>query len=124
MVKPTLFSNFLWDGCESASLKESKGRWWFKCFRPQCPSQTSGDKGSWDEVGYLAFKTGLSRKEPRDILIPFNEEPPTNVVPMVGLEVAPALAPPPPPPTKLKQANYTITINTGSGVRFYALIPP
>jgi hypothetical protein len=32
---------------KSASLKELRGRWWFKCFRPDCPSRTSEPKGAW-----------------------------------------------------------------------------
>jgi hypothetical protein len=50
--------------CEkkSASMKEMRGRQWFKCFRPECPSGTSEKKGAGDELGYLAFKTGLSRE--------------------------------------------------------------
>lgn len=48
---------------ESASLKQHNGRWWFKCFRPQCPSATSEPKAAFDEVGYVGCKTGLNRKE-------------------------------------------------------------
>ena len=50
-------------GEKSASLKQDKGRWWFKCFRPPCPSATSEKKAAWDEVGYLMFRTGLNRSE-------------------------------------------------------------
>jgi hypothetical protein len=48
---------------DSASIFEKEGRTYFKCFRPQCPSGTSEEKGAWDEVGYLMFKLGLSRTE-------------------------------------------------------------
>lgn len=48
---------------KGASVKEFRGRHWFKCFHASCSSATSGPKGAWDEVAYLAHKTGLSRKE-------------------------------------------------------------
>ena len=59
----SLFCPFCKDKEKSASLKEHRGRWYFKCFKSHCPSQTAGPKQAFDEVGYLAFKTGLSRKE-------------------------------------------------------------
>ena len=48
---------------KKATMKEFKGREWFKCWNTECPSGTSGAKGAWDEVGYLAFRRGLDRKE-------------------------------------------------------------
>jgi hypothetical protein len=48
---------------KSASLQEVRGQQYFKCFRPACVSRTSGDKAALDEVGYLAFKLGLSRND-------------------------------------------------------------
>ena len=34
----------------------------FKCFHASCKSQTSGDGAAWDEIGFLAFELGVSRK--------------------------------------------------------------
>jgi hypothetical protein len=48
---------------KSAAVRETGGRSWFKCFHPACPSGTSGARGAWDEVGYLAHKQGVSRRD-------------------------------------------------------------
>jgi hypothetical protein len=48
---------------KSATLREVKGRQWFKCFNPSCESRTSEKRGTWDEVGYLGYKLSLNRKE-------------------------------------------------------------
>src|SRR5437879_6433927 len=45
-----------------AGLIEQGGREWFKCWHTSCPSQTSGTKAAWDEVGFLMFKLNLDRK--------------------------------------------------------------
>lgn len=43
-----------------ANLKNRNGRFWFKCFSPDCPSTTSGPGGAWDEVKFIGWKLGLS----------------------------------------------------------------
>jgi hypothetical protein len=48
---------------KGASLKELKGRQFFRCFHSTCPSQTSENKRAWDEVAYLSYKLGLNRKD-------------------------------------------------------------
>ena len=45
---------------KSASMRESKGKTWFKCFHTSCPSGTCGEKGGWDEVRFYGWKHGLS----------------------------------------------------------------
>src|SRR5579872_3158121 len=47
----------------SAGVKEHNGRHWFKCFNSSCSSGTQHDRGAWDEIGYLAHKLGLNRRE-------------------------------------------------------------
>ena len=36
---------------------------WFKCWHATCPSGTSGLKGGWDEIGFLAYELSISRRE-------------------------------------------------------------
>lgn len=48
---------------KSASLRPHLGREWFKCFNTACPSATCGPKAAWDEVGFVAWKLGLSTRD-------------------------------------------------------------
>src|SRR5207249_8902173 len=49
---------------DSATLfEDDRGRGRFKCFHTSCPSGTAEKGGAWDEVGFLAYELGLSRKE-------------------------------------------------------------
>ncbi len=47
----------------------------FKCHHSSCPSGTSGAKGSFDAVGYLAYKLGINRKEIIDLVYLGQSEP-------------------------------------------------
>jgi hypothetical protein len=50
-------------GKDGAGLFDKGGRHRFKCHHTSCPSGTAGEKGAWDEVGFLAYELGVSRKE-------------------------------------------------------------
>lgn len=46
-----------------AGVFTKDGREFFKCHHTSCPSGTSGKRGAWDEIGFLAYELGLNRKD-------------------------------------------------------------
>lgn len=48
---------------KAATFISKDGVEFFKCFRPTCPSGTAGSRGAFEEVGFLAYQTGVSRRD-------------------------------------------------------------